>query len=226
MRRLLPALLAATALVATPHRVQPAPGSGTPAILFEDGFGRLTPGMFSPGVVGAHAEYHYLPALAAEGGLGGLDLPERRLTARVARRSAGRPGEHGADVHGAPRRALADTPDARGGGPGVVGLRARGELRPGDGGGPERRRLPLPPRPGPLLRRGDGRGGAAEEGERGRRVPEARGDGARTGVLRLASQATSSASASACAATRCGPSSTARWFWRRGTGPSSRAASA
>jgi hypothetical protein len=36
-------------------------------ILLADDFGRLTPGMFSPGVVGAHAEYHYLPALAPKG---------------------------------------------------------------------------------------------------------------------------------------------------------------
>lgn len=35
--------------------------------LFEDGFGSLPPGMFSAGVVGAHAEYHYLHALAPKG---------------------------------------------------------------------------------------------------------------------------------------------------------------
>ncbi len=38
------------------------------AVLFQDGFSSLAPGMFSPGVVGAHAEYHYLPALAPKGG--------------------------------------------------------------------------------------------------------------------------------------------------------------
>jgi hypothetical protein len=42
--------------------------AGPPVVLFEDGFGALAPGMLSPGVVGAHAEYHYLPALAPRGG--------------------------------------------------------------------------------------------------------------------------------------------------------------
>ncbi|MCX7723552.1 MAG: hypothetical protein N2379_10935, partial [Verrucomicrobiae bacterium] len=37
-------------------------------LLFEDGFNSLPPGMFSAGVVGAHAEYHYLPQLAPKGG--------------------------------------------------------------------------------------------------------------------------------------------------------------
>ncbi len=36
-------------------------------VLFEDGFNSLPPGMFSAGVIGAHAEYHYLRALAPKG---------------------------------------------------------------------------------------------------------------------------------------------------------------
>jgi len=36
-------------------------------VLLDDDFGRLSPGMFSGGEVGAHAEYHYLPALAPKG---------------------------------------------------------------------------------------------------------------------------------------------------------------
>jgi rhamnogalacturonan endolyase len=46
---------------------QAAPARSRPAravVLLEDDFGGLAPGMFSAGVVGAHAEYHYLPALA------------------------------------------------------------------------------------------------------------------------------------------------------------------
>lgn len=35
--------------------------------LFEDGFASLPPGMFSAGVIGAHAEYHYLRELAPKG---------------------------------------------------------------------------------------------------------------------------------------------------------------
>ena len=67
MRLLLPALLAATVLSSAADRVQPDHASGSRAILLDDDFSRLTPGMFSPGVVGAHAEYHYLPALAPKG---------------------------------------------------------------------------------------------------------------------------------------------------------------
>lgn len=36
-------------------------------LLLDEDFSGLTPGMFSPGVVGAHAEYHYLPATAPKG---------------------------------------------------------------------------------------------------------------------------------------------------------------
>jgi hypothetical protein len=36
-------------------------------VLLEDDFSQLPPGMFSGGEVGAHAEYHYLPALAPKG---------------------------------------------------------------------------------------------------------------------------------------------------------------
>jgi len=67
MRPPLRALLAATALFSAADRGQPGHESGSPVILLDDDFGRLTPGMFSPGVVGAHAEYHYLPALAPKG---------------------------------------------------------------------------------------------------------------------------------------------------------------
>jgi len=67
MRPPLRALLAATVLFSAADRVQPGHESGSPVILLDDDFGRLTPGMFSPGVVGAHAEYHYLPALAPKG---------------------------------------------------------------------------------------------------------------------------------------------------------------
>lgn len=42
-----------------------APGGGE--LLFEDGFETLRPGMFSPGPVGAHAEYHYLLETAPKG---------------------------------------------------------------------------------------------------------------------------------------------------------------
>src|SRR6478752_6523798 len=38
------------------------------AILLQDDFSRLTPGMFSPGVIGAQVEYHYLPLVAPKGG--------------------------------------------------------------------------------------------------------------------------------------------------------------
>ena len=37
------------------------------AILFEDDFSALRPGMISSGVVGAHAEYHYIPETAPRG---------------------------------------------------------------------------------------------------------------------------------------------------------------
>jgi hypothetical protein len=68
MRRLLRVLLAATALFSVADRVQPANETGSPVVLLDDDWSRLTPGMFSPGVVGAHAEYHYLPALGPKGG--------------------------------------------------------------------------------------------------------------------------------------------------------------
>lgn len=67
MRALVPAVLAATAALSAADRVRPAAEAGSPVILLDDDFSRLAPGMFSPGVVGAHAEYHYLPALAPKG---------------------------------------------------------------------------------------------------------------------------------------------------------------
>ena len=53
---LLPVCLAATA------HAQP-----TNAVLLSDDFSKLRPGMFSAGVVGAHMEYHYLPASLGQG---------------------------------------------------------------------------------------------------------------------------------------------------------------
>ncbi len=41
--------------------------AGGAKILLEDDFGGLKPGMFSPGVIGAHGEYHYLPEVAPKG---------------------------------------------------------------------------------------------------------------------------------------------------------------
>src|SRR6187549_601866 len=38
------------------------------AILLQDDFSRLAPGMFSTGVIGAQVEYHYLPVVAPKGG--------------------------------------------------------------------------------------------------------------------------------------------------------------
>ena len=38
-----------------------------PAVILDDDFSALPPGMFSPGVVGAHVEYHYLAATAPKG---------------------------------------------------------------------------------------------------------------------------------------------------------------
>jgi rhamnogalacturonan endolyase len=43
---------------------------GKDAILLDDDFSQLPPGMFSPGEVGAHAEYHYLPVLTPKGNWG------------------------------------------------------------------------------------------------------------------------------------------------------------
>src|SRR6478752_2040873 len=58
MRRLFAALfLPAVSLYATPD-----------AILLQDDFFRLSPGMFSTGVIGAQIEYHYLPLAAPKGG--------------------------------------------------------------------------------------------------------------------------------------------------------------
>ncbi len=38
-----------------------------PAVLLDDDFNRLRPGMFSAGVIGAHAEYHYVRETAPQG---------------------------------------------------------------------------------------------------------------------------------------------------------------
>ena len=40
---------------------------GGPAVLLDDDFNGLRPGMFSAGVIGAHAEYHYLRETAPQG---------------------------------------------------------------------------------------------------------------------------------------------------------------
>ena len=40
---------------------------GIPAVLLEDDFDELRPGMFSAGVIGAHAEYHYVHETAPQG---------------------------------------------------------------------------------------------------------------------------------------------------------------
>jgi rhamnogalacturonan endolyase len=45
----------------------PPRGTESPAVLLDDDFSGLAPGMFSSGVVGAHAEYHYLPSVAPKG---------------------------------------------------------------------------------------------------------------------------------------------------------------
>jgi len=42
-------------------------GDESSYVLLHDDFSGLTPGMFSAGVIGAHAEYHYLPAVAPKG---------------------------------------------------------------------------------------------------------------------------------------------------------------
>ncbi len=42
-------------------------GTGGSAVLLEDDFSGLKSGMFSSGVVGAHAEYHYIPEVAPRG---------------------------------------------------------------------------------------------------------------------------------------------------------------
>ena len=59
------ALLATVLLFSTADQVRPDHASRV--ILLDDDFSGLAPGMFSPGVVGARAEYHYLPALAPKG---------------------------------------------------------------------------------------------------------------------------------------------------------------
>jgi len=43
------------------------PTFGGPAVLLDDDFNRLRPGMFSAGVIGAHAEYHYVHETAPQG---------------------------------------------------------------------------------------------------------------------------------------------------------------
>jgi rhamnogalacturonan endolyase len=48
-----------------PMRIH-AQGEGTRLLLHDD-FSALSPGLFSSGVIGAHAEYHYLPELAPKG---------------------------------------------------------------------------------------------------------------------------------------------------------------
>lgn len=68
MRSLAPAVLGLALFLPAADRVLPARAAGASVVLLEDGFERLAPGMFSAGVVGAHAEYHYLPALAPKGG--------------------------------------------------------------------------------------------------------------------------------------------------------------
>ncbi|MHC4494647.1 MAG: hypothetical protein ACYSYM_02360, partial [Planctomycetota bacterium] len=40
---------------------------GKSAVLLDDDFDGLSPGMFSAGVIGAHAEYHYLHETAPQG---------------------------------------------------------------------------------------------------------------------------------------------------------------
>jgi rhamnogalacturonan endolyase len=67
MRPLPLVILAIPALLSAAEQVPPDHQPGSRAILLDDDFSRLTPGMLSPGVVGAHAEYHYLPALAPKG---------------------------------------------------------------------------------------------------------------------------------------------------------------
>jgi hypothetical protein len=57
--------LAAAVALSSADRAGPRPASRV--VLLDDDFSRLARGMFSPGVVGAHAEYHYLPALAPKG---------------------------------------------------------------------------------------------------------------------------------------------------------------
>lgn len=65
MRSLLRALLVGAVLLSVADGVRPDQPSRV--TLLEDDFSDLTPGMFSAGVVGAHAEYHYLSALAPRG---------------------------------------------------------------------------------------------------------------------------------------------------------------
>ena len=43
------------------------PAFGAPAVLLDDDFNRLRPGIFSAGVIGAHAEYHYVHETAPQG---------------------------------------------------------------------------------------------------------------------------------------------------------------
>jgi rhamnogalacturonan endolyase len=67
MRVLLRVFLAAAVLFSAADRVRSSYSPESAVTLLDDDFRRLTPGMFSAGVVGAHAEYHYLPALAPKG---------------------------------------------------------------------------------------------------------------------------------------------------------------
>jgi hypothetical protein len=60
-------VLAGTVCSSAPARGAAAKNSGPEAVLLEDDFSQLTPGMFSSGEVGAHAEYHYLPVMAPKG---------------------------------------------------------------------------------------------------------------------------------------------------------------
>jgi hypothetical protein len=68
MRPLPLSFLAMAVLFPAADRVRPDHASGSRVVLLDDDFGRLPPGMFSAGVIGAHAEYHYLPALGPKGG--------------------------------------------------------------------------------------------------------------------------------------------------------------
>ena len=43
------------------------PAFASPAVLLDDDFNELRPGMFSAGVIGAHAEYHYVHETAPKG---------------------------------------------------------------------------------------------------------------------------------------------------------------
>ena len=125
MRPLLPALLAASVLPsAATGRIRP-PRPGSPVVLLDDDFGGLPPGMFSPGVVGAHAEYHYLAASAPKGNwVVSAFLSDGSQRAWRVVRENGR-AAHGADLHGPPGGALTDAPDDRGGGPAGRTTRSR-----------------------------------------------------------------------------------------------------